>query len=104
VAWLGVGEGADVLRSLRAGVCAVDEDQLPHTFHPHCTLAYGDDPAAYDGFRPALREVAADVHLRLDVDRLWVAGFPKGEHPASGLRYKLDLPLAGVPALAGTGS
>lgn len=99
VAWLGVGEGADVLRALRAGVCAVDEDQLPHSFHPHCTLAYGDDPAAYDRFRPALREAVGDVRVRLEVDRLWIAGFKQGSHPASGLGYKLDLPLAGAVAL-----
>jgi 2'-5' RNA ligase len=104
VAWLGVDEGADVLRTLRAGVCAVDEDQLPHSFHPHCTLAYGDDPVAYASFRPALRAAVGEERLRLDVDRLWIAGFKQGSHPARGLRYKVDLPLAGVAALAGAGA
>jgi 2'-5' RNA ligase len=96
VAWLGVRAGADELRALRDGACAIDADTLPHSFHPHCTIAYGDDPAAYATFRPALRDAIGDTTLRLDVDRLWVAGFRKGDHPARGLGYKVDLPLAGA--------
>jgi 2'-5' RNA ligase len=100
VAWLGVGEGegADILRSLRVGVCAIDDDTLPHTYHPHCTVAYGDDPEAYARFRPKLLQAVEGLRLPLLVDRLWVAGFPAGSHPARGLGYRMDLPLAGAAA------
>jgi 2'-5' RNA ligase len=98
VAWLGVADGAEKLRELRMSICAVDADNLPHSFHPHCTLAYGDDPEAYARFRPALREAVAQVRIRLLVDRVWIAGFPKGAHPARGLGYRLDVPLLGGAA------
>jgi 2'-5' RNA ligase len=100
VAWLGVADGTEKLRELRSSICAVDADSLPHSFHPHCTLAYGDDPEAYARFRPALREAVTQVRIRMPVDRIWIAGFPKGAHPARGLGYRLEVPLLGgaVPA------
>jgi 2'-5' RNA ligase len=105
VAWLGVGEGegADILRSLRSGVCAIDDDTLPHSYHPHCTVAYGEDPAAYARFRPQLLEAVDGARVPMLVDRLWVAGFPAGSHPARGLGYRMDLPLAGIAAVAPAG-
>jgi 2'-5' RNA ligase len=93
VAWLGVGEGADRLRELRAAICSIDRDSLPHSFHPHCTLAYGDDPVAYAAFRDALRREVGKVRVRLSVDRIWVAGFRSGTHPARALGYRVELPF-----------
>src|SRR6185436_4297436 len=75
VAWLGVADGTEKLRELRSSICAVDADNLPHSFHPHCTLAYGDDLEAYARFRPALREAVSQARIRLRVDRIWIAGF-----------------------------
>jgi 2'-5' RNA ligase len=93
VAWLGVGEGAERLRDLRTAICAIDRDSLPHSFHPHCTLAYGDDPAAYAGFRDDLRGAVDGQHIRVRVDGLWIAGFRAGTHPARALGYRLELPV-----------
>jgi 2'-5' RNA ligase len=101
VAWLGVGNGAERLRELRAEICSLDRDSLPHSFHPHCTLAYGDDPVAYAGFREVLRREVGKVRVRLQVDSIWVAGFRSGTHPARALGYRVELPFG---AVAGTGT
>jgi 2'-5' RNA ligase len=93
VAWLGVVDGAERLHDLRASICAVDRDSLPHSFHPHCTLAYGDDTAAYARFRDGLRRCVDTERITLRVDRLWVAGFRAGTHPARALGYQVELPF-----------
>lgn len=93
VAWLGVEDGAGRLEELRAALCASDDDCLPYRFVPHCTVAYGDNVARYDAFREKLVEGAAGATFDVQVDELWIAGFPAGGHPARDLVYRLAVPL-----------
>lgn len=92
VAWLGV-EADERLQALRASLCTTDDDCLPYSFVPHCTLVYGDNVPRYDAFRERLLAGAGEATLDVQVDELWIAGFPAGGHPARDLIYRLAVPL-----------
>jgi 2'-5' RNA ligase len=93
VAWIGVDEGLEPLRRLRRTLCDCDLDTLAHPFVPHCTVAYGDSPAVYAEVRDAIAGAVDGTHVEVDVDALWIAGFPRGGHPADDLVYRRRLPL-----------
>ncbi len=102
VAWLGVEDGTEELRSLRLALCNCDEDMLAHPFVPHCTLAYGDSPATYESVREAIRTEVDDERVDVEVRELWIAGFRRGGHPADDLVYSEPLPLGTNGDGAGT--
>lgn len=93
VAWLGVEQGGDELVSLRDGLCNSARDVLPHTWRPHCTLLYAEQPDAYPAVRPTIGAVLADARIEVEVDALWIAGFPATGHAAHDLEYRLHVPL-----------
>jgi 2'-5' RNA ligase len=93
VAWLGVYDGAEDLHALRAGLCQVDRDVLPYGWVPHCTMLYADRPEDWEAVRTSVEEAAHGVSLTVEVNELWVAGFPVGAHPADDLGYRIAVPL-----------
>jgi 2'-5' RNA ligase len=93
VAWLGIEEGAEQLIGLRNGLAQCDRDVLPYTWRPHCTLLYAEQPDAYPSVRPAIGEALAGERIEVDVDALWIAGFPSTGHAAHDLEYRLHVPL-----------
>jgi 2'-5' RNA ligase len=94
VAWLGIEEGAEHLIQLRKGLAACDRDVLPYTWRPHCTLIYAEQPDAYPAVRPAIGEALAGERIEVQVDTLWIAGFPATGHAAHDLEYRLHVPLS----------
>ncbi len=96
VAWMGVEDGLEPLREVRRALCDCDLDTLAHPFVPHCTLAYGDSPEVYATVRDLIAAETHDAHVELEVEELWIAGFPRGGHPADDLVYRRRLPLGGV--------
>ncbi|MDX6376019.1 MAG: 2,3-cyclic 3-phosphodiesterase [Gaiellaceae bacterium] len=93
VAWLGVEQGADELVALRDGLCNSARDVLPYVWRPHCTLLYAEQPDAYAVVRPAIGEVLSGARIEVEVDTLWIAGFPATGHAAHDLEYRLHVPL-----------
>ena len=93
VAWLGIEEGAEHLIQLRKGLAACDRDVLPYAWRPHCTLLYAEQPDAYPAVRQAIGEALAGERIEVDVDTLWIAGFPATGHAAHDLEYRLHVPL-----------
>ena len=104
VAWMGVEEGLEPLRTLRQALCECDLDTLPHPFVPHCTVAYGDSPDAYAAARPVIEATVDDTRVEAEVRELWIAGFPRGGHPAEDLVYRRRLPLGGNGAAPASSS
>ena len=94
VAWLGIAAGNYTLKLLREALCGCDEDCHRHAFVPHLTLAYGEDPSAYDEARAAIRDAAERTIIDQQIDAIWIAGFPAAGHPARDLRYVERIPLA----------
>ena len=95
VAWLGVTKGGDAIADLRRQLCRCDHDTHPHGFVPHLTLAYGEDPSAYEAIRGDLAQLAAAHRITAQVDSVWIAGFPLNGHPARDLRYVQQVPFGG---------
>ena len=93
VAWLGIEEGAEHLIDLRRGLAQCDRDVLPYAWRPHCTLLYAEQPDAYPAVRPAIGEALAGERIEVEVDALWIAGFPATGHAAYDLEYRLHVPL-----------
>ncbi len=93
VAWLGVEEGVDELVELRDGLCSSARDVLPYLWRPHCTLLYAEQPDAYPAVQTAIADALAGVRIEVDVDALWIAGFPATGHAAHDLEYRLQVPL-----------
>lgn len=93
VAWLGVEQGESELVALRDGLCNSARDVLPYAWRPHCTLLYAEQPDAYPDVQPAIGEVLAGARVEVDVDALWIAGFPATGHAAHDLEYRLHVPL-----------
>jgi 2'-5' RNA ligase len=93
VAWLGVEEGADALVALRDGLCNSARDVLPYVWRPHCTLLYAEQPDVYPTVRQAIGGVLDGARIVVDVDALWIAGFPATGHAAHDLEYRLRVPL-----------
>jgi 2'-5' RNA ligase len=93
VAWLGVEQGVDELVHLRDGLCSSARDVLPYVWRPHCTLLYAEQPDAYSGVRPIIGEVLTGARVEVEVDALWIAGFPATGHAAHDLEYRLHVPL-----------
>ena len=94
VAWLGIEEGAEQLIDLRKGLARCDRDVLPYTWRPHCTLLYAEQPDAYPAVRPAIGEVLAGERIEVEVDALWIAGFPATGHAALRPRVPAARPAA----------
>lgn len=94
VAWLGLADDAPI-QALRRSLFHCDDDVLVHPFVPHCTLAYGDAPDAYLAERARIEAAMREVSFDVAVDEVWIAGFPRGGHPARDLVYRARLPLDG---------
>jgi 2'-5' RNA ligase len=94
VAWMGIYDGTETLQGIRGDLCKADRDVLPYGWVPHCTLLYADSPEAWDTVRTTVEQAVHGVNLKVDVDALWVAGFPVGAHPADDLTYRVRVPLA----------
>jgi 2'-5' RNA ligase len=97
VAWLGIYDGAEMLHAIRGDLCSADVDVLPYGWVPHCTLLYADNLQAWANVRDAVERAVHGISLTVDVDALWVAGFPVGAHPADDLAYQVRVPLASSP-------
>ncbi len=93
VAWLGIEDGVDQLVALRNGLCNSAPDVLPYSWRPHCTLLYAEQPDVYPTVRPAIGDVLDGARIEVDVDALWIAGFPATGHAAHDLEYRLRVPL-----------
>ena len=62
-------------------------------WRPHCTLLYAEQPDAYPAVQATIGEVLAGARVEVDVDALWIAGFPATGHAAHDLEYRLHVPL-----------